>query len=330
MWARPTAVPISPGGSCAGYVAATVPTTLACWNKLLIQGVYIYVDRSEGGALMTNRIATRAFCVTVSVLLLSLVACTAAPMAPPTVVLDTPSPPCTDEEAMDIIRAFVGRPDLALTAHGAMSETRSWEHDFAAGPGGIFTVDVERRAVVIAIMPPGLAGPGGTLDCDQAQQVAREFAAARVQGFDRLTLLYDTLADHGAAGGQHCEFRWGELLGAQKARGIQFVAVSVDGASGSVVDFHQVLPVPITVGVEPKLSRERALAIAKERFGVRVTESTADLSVWWRYNDRTQGQVLRWQVTLQSDEPISEGSPILKKAAYTIDAHTGDVLEETR
>ncbi len=232
---------------------------------------------------------------------------------------------------MAVIRAFVGRPDLALTAHGAMSETRPWERDFTAGPGGIFTVDVERRAVVIAIMPPGLAGPGGTLDCDQARRAAREFAAARAPGFDRLALLYDTPADHGAAGGQHCEFRWGELLGSQRARGIQFVAVSIDGASGSIVDFMQVLPVPITVSVEPKVSRERALAIAKERFGAHVTQSTAELSVWWRHNDRAQGQVLRWQVVLQSDEALSPEVPgITRKAGFAIDAQTGEVLEESR
>lgn len=163
---------------------------------------------------------------------------------------DTPGRPCSDEEALEIIRALVGRPDLALTAHGAMSESRPWERDFTAGPASIFTVDVERREVVIATMPPGLAGPGGVLDCDQARQAAREFAAAHVQGFDRLALLYDTLAD---------------------------------------------------------------------------------LSVWWRHNDRSQGQVLRWQVRLQSDEPLSAGVPqITKKAAYTIDAHTGEVLEEMR
>ncbi len=255
---------------------------------------------------------------------LALAACRPAPAA---IAPATPGPPCSDEEAMAIIRAFVGQPDLALTAHGATSEACPWERTFTAGPDSIFTVDVERRAVTIAIMPPGLAGPGGALDCDRARQAVREFAAARVPGFDRLTLLYDTLADHGA-GRQQCEFRWGELLGSQQARGIQYVAVSVDGASGSIADFMQVLPVPITVSVEPRVSRERALAIAGERFGARITESTAELSVWWRHNDPNQGQVLRWQVRLQSDEPISEGSPSLKKAAYTIDAVTGEVLEE--
>jgi len=251
--------------------------------------------------------------------------------APATIAPATPGPPCSDEEAMALIRGFVGRSDLALTPQPAPDESRPWQREYTAAPGGFFTVDVERRAVIGAIMPPGLAGPGGVLDCDQARQAVREFAAAHVEGFDRLTLLYDTLADHGTAGGRHCEFRWGELLGSQQARGMQFVAVSVDGASGSIVSFMQLLPVPITVSVEPQVSRERALAIATERFGAHVTESTAELSVWWRHNDRAQGLCLRWQVRLQSDEPISPGVPeIMKKAAYTIDAHTGEVLEETR
>ncbi len=157
-------------------------------------------------------------------LVLIALALAACRMAPTTIVPATPGPPCSDEEAMAIIRAFAGRPDLALTAHGATSEARPWERNFTAGPGGIFTV-----------------------------------------------------------------------------------------------------------GVEPQVSRERVQAIAGERFGARVTESRAELSVWWRHNDRAQGQVLRWQVRLQSDEPISAVTPqITKKAAYTIDAQTGEVLEETR
>jgi len=116
-----------------------------------------------------------------------------------------------------------------------------------------------------------------------------------------------------------------------RSRLIQFAAVSVEGASGSIISFSQILPVPITVNVEPRVSRERALAIAAQRFGAHVTESAAELSVWWRHNDRAQGQVLRWQVRLQSDEPLSaQVTEITKKAGYTIDAATGEVLEQTR
>lgn len=276
---------------------------------------------------MMKKLVMTRLTLMLALVALALAACRPAPA---TTVSATPGPPCSDEEAMEIIRAFVGRPELVLAAQPTLDNTRPWERNFTAGPDSIFTVDVERRAMISAIMPPGFAGPGGVLDCDQARRAAREFAAARVQGFERLTLLHDTLADHGA-GGQHCEFRWGQLLGSQKARGMQFISVSVDGASGSIVDFMQILPVPITVSVEPKLSRERALAIAKERFGARVTEGTAELSVWWRHNDRTQGLCLRWQVMLQSDEPISPEIPqILQHASYTIDAETGEVLEETR
>lgn len=237
--------------------------------------------------------------------------------------------PCTDEEAMAIIRAFVGRPEMVPKLEPELMDKRfPWErHYFEEGSGASFTMDVERRAVLSAMLPRGYAGPGGTLDCDQAQQVATEFAAARVPGFERLTLVGRSLMDEDV--GPRCEFLWQELLGTQEAYGMQAVRVSIDGATGSIDLFAQRLPVPITVDVEPKVTREQALAIAEQRFGRNVRASWAQLSLGWRHDDRTQGQVLRWQVVLQSDELVNPALPDMPlRGSYTIDAATGEVLEE--
>ena len=247
---------------------------------------------------------------------------TAASTATPTPIF------CSDEEAMAIIRAFVGRPEMVLKLEPELMDKRlpAERHYFEEGSGASFTVDIERRAVLSAVLPRGYAGPGGTLDCDQAQQVATEFAAARVPGFERLTLVRSGLMDEDV--GPRCEFGWQELLGTQEAYGMQAVRVSIDGATGSIDLFAQRLPVPITLDVEPKVTREQALAIAEQRFGRNAKTRWAQLSVGWRHDDRPQGQVLRWQVVLQSDELVNPALPDMPlRGAYTIDAQTGEVLE---
>ncbi|HOG48475.1 MAG TPA: PepSY domain-containing protein [Anaerolineae bacterium] len=249
---------------------------------------------------------------------------TATPTATPTPVF------CSDEEAMAIIRAFVGRPQMVPKLEPELMDKRfPWErHYFEEGSGASFTVDIERRAVLSAMLPRGYAGPGGTLDCDQAQQVATEFAAARVPGFERLTLVGSGLMDEDV--GPRCEFLWQELLGTQEAYGMQAARVSIDGATGCIDLFAQRLPVPITLDVEPKVTREQALAIAEQRFGQNVRTRWAQLSVGWRHDDRAQGQVLRWEVVLQSDPLNPELPDMPLRGSYTIDAQTGEVLEELR
>nr|HPL28812.1 PepSY domain-containing protein [Anaerolineae bacterium] len=81
---------------------------------------------------------------------------------------------------------------------------------------------------------------------------------------------------------------------------------------------------------EPKVTREQALAIAEQRFGQNVRTRWAQLSVGWRHDDRAQGQVLRWEVVLQSDPLNPELPDMPLRGSYTIDAQTGEVLEELR
>jgi hypothetical protein len=68
---------------------------------------------------------------------------------------------------------------------------------------------------------------------------------------------------------------------------------------------------------------------AGPRSGCRnVIKSSAELQVWYRDNDRSKEQILRWLVRLESDEPADPRWPHEPKhAQYSIDAHTGDILE---
>jgi hypothetical protein len=202
--------------------------------------------------------------------------------------------------------------------------------------GAIFTVDLARREVLIASMP-GLAPeqrPAKAVDHAQAMQIARNFAAGRISGFQQLALIRDSLDDHGAAGGQHYMFLWAPRPGSHGAVGLPRVSVSVDAATGAIVSFMHIPSGPLAVDAEPTVSRDQALAIAQRHFGAPVKTSTASLDVWWKNNDRTQPQVLRWHVVLESDEPVHPEAVgerfIPKRAAYYIDAHTGEVLETMR
>lgn len=239
----------------------------------------------------------------------------------------------SDDEVTAIVREFVGRPDLTLAFRSLQDEARPGSERTCQTPDGkaVFVVDLQRREVVIASMPDFAQESGQRVTRDQALQTAHAFAVARVKGVENLALVRDTLDDHGGAGGQQFTFLWTAQLGSQKALGLQRISVSADAASGSVVSFMQIPPMPITVNAEPTVSREEAVAIASERFGAPVKASTAELDVWWKGNDRAQPQILRWRVTLESDQPLFSGEVgdgfIPAHAAYVIDAHTGEVLE---
>lgn len=236
-----------------------------------------------------------------------------------------------DDEAAAIIRAFVGRPDLnvkGLTMIENLPGTA--QRTFKTADDAIFTVDMQHRQVVVATLPvKGLTGQG--VNRDQALQAAVAFSAARVTDFGQLTLIREQIADHGAAGQQYA-FEWAEQVGSQHALGTRRVAVSVEAGSGAVVSFMQILGGPVTVNVEPKVTREQALAIAQRRFNAPVSSSEVKLDVWWRNNDRSQPQMLRWTVTLESDQPISPDAVgeqfIPKRGAFIIDAHSAEILEE--
>ncbi len=242
-----------------------------------------------------------------------------------------PSASAGDSEDVATIRAFMNRPDLAVVEHATPPGPRArTERDYSTMDGQTsFVVDPQSRMVVAAIMPFDKPGVGPDVGRDRALQVAREFATPRVPGFAKLELSDDELLDHGA-GGREYSFEWAEQLGTQKAVGPQLVSISVNAASGTVRSLVQVPPVPVTVNTEPTISRDQALAIAAQRFNAPVTTSDSRLSVWWKNNDRTNVQILRWTVTLQGrvSDHADRISP--NRAAYVIDAHTREILEVLR
>lgn len=226
--------------------------------------------------------------------------------------------PADAAEVAGIVRQFEGSADLKLLhsslPDGSMPGLRTCSTDDKTA---FYTVDLERRHVVSAVMPIRGRRPGPGVDRDNALRIARDFAAPRVQGFSALALTKGSLEPHGASPSLY-EFAWTRLLGTQQAEGLAYVAVSVDATTGSVVSFMQVPPVPVDVGVEPSVSRDQAIAIASERFGAPVRARKATLQVWWRQNDRTQPQVLRWLVEVAGAD---------SGQIYPVDAQTGDILQ---
>lgn len=238
-----------------------------------------------------------------------------------------------DSEAIDTIRTFIGNPSLELravpdtdTVHGLQIRTYS-----TLDGTSTFSVDIQRQQVVVAILANTQSSEASGINHDQALQIAQTFASARISEFQRMSLVKDTSEDHGSAGQQYC-FLWAELLGTQQAIGPKRVAITVDTNSGAILSFMQIHSESITVGVEPTISRDQALAIAQKQFGAPTISQSVTLDVWWHNNDRTQPQVLRWTVILDSNVPLDANAVasqfIYKHAVYTIDAHTGDLIEE--
>lgn len=143
-----------------------------------------------------------------------------------------------------------------------------------------------------------------------------------------MALVNEELAGHGPEW-QEYSFEWAEQLGSQKAKGPRRIVVTEEAPSGAITSFLHTASVPVTVSVEPAISREQALSIAQQRFGSPVAQSEIDLSVWRRNNDLRQGQVLKWTVTLIG-ERSAMGGAMPSHAQYAIDAHTGEILEELR
>jgi Zn-dependent metalloprotease len=237
-----------------------------------------------------------------------------------------------NRDPIDAIRAFIGNPALELKELSGTDTIRGLQiRTYSTLDGAsTFSVDVQRQQVVLAILANTQSGGGG-ISHDQALQAAQAFATSRVTEFQRMSLIQDVSGDHGTAGQQY-SFLWAERLGTQQAIGLKRVAITVDAGSGAVLSFMQIPSERIVVNVEPTVSRDQALAIAQKQFGAATVSQSATLDMWWRNNDRTQPQLLRWTVTLDSHVPLDANAEanqlIFKHVAYIIDAHTGDIIEE--
>lgn len=240
------------------------------------------------------------------------------------------------EEATAIVRAFLGDPDAEFYApFGPEADRPSyWTLDMREG-FGTFTVDLDYQMVIIAVMTDPDRASGPDIPPEKALEAARAFLAPRVPDLEDLTLVRQVLQDHGR-GAREYDFEWRLLVGPEGVRAMRSVTISVDAATGEVVSFTQAPALPLTVDVEPTISRERALAIATEHFGTRVVQSELTLDVWWRDIVRRDEQALRWTVRLAGDLPEellqawptreSHMPPYEREHIYHIDAHTGEIM----
>jgi hypothetical protein len=242
------------------------------------------------------------------------------------------------DDPAETIRRFVGRPGLPL-----VEEHGRWHLPYPTGnpsPSyfvtGDFRVDGEgylREAHMAPDLVPlfgRMPAEAPPIDRPTALRAAEAFLAERVAGFERLELYREETENRGQWPSGYAydlhQFTWYDRHGTHRALGFTRVHASVDTV-GSLVKFVQVPPIPVTVNVEPTISREGVLALAMERYGKPVTASEAELSVWWADTD-DDSQMLRWIVRLTGTESWSNDPTRLKGASYFFDAHTGRFLEE--
>jgi len=119
------------------------------------------------------------------------------------------------------------------------------------------------------------------------------------------------------------------------------VEVELDATTGEVVDYLAVVHLPVRVGLQPTISRERAIAVATKASRLEAPQAVAaQLFVWPAYwlmknpdEPLPQEQGLLWRVTVKGlcEEQVPtalHGSVPLKRESTEemhIDAHTGDV-----
>lgn len=239
----------------------------------------------------------------------------------------------SNHEAYDTIRVFMNDPNLELIKVQDMSidqDCKDCTYSTVDGTS-IFSLNSDMKNVLIAVLADELSPRNMEVNHDQALMIGQNFVNKRVNDFNNMTLVQDKIEDHGAAG-KTFRFLWAELLGSQDAMGLKRVAVTVDVGSGSVLSFMQIIPEALSIEVEPLISYQQAIEIAKADFGEKTISEEAGLDVWWFNNDHTQPQFLRWTVTLESGIPLElingTNQSILSQTVYIIDAQNGKIIEE--
>jgi len=236
-------------------------------------------------------------------------------------------------EAFDTIRVFMDDPNLEVSK---IQVTSIDQHEktpayITLDGTSIFLLDPTMENVLVATIDNQKPQLNEEVNYDQALIIAQDFVGTRVIGVDNLTLIQDVIEDHGEAG-KTFRFLWAELLGSQGALGLKRVAVTVSASSGSIISFMQVIPEDLSVEVEPRITYQQAIEIAKDDSGMHPISEEAALDVWWLNNDRSQPQFLRWTVTLKSELPLNydqgQDQTMLHQTKYIIDAQTGKIVEK--
>jgi hypothetical protein len=235
-------------------------------------------------------------------------------------------------EAFDTIRVFMDDPNLELAK---IQDTSIDQHEknptyITLDGTSIFLLDPAMENVLVATIDNQKPQLNKEVNYDQALTIAQDFVSTRGIGVNNLTLIQDVMEDHGAAG-KTFRFLWAELLGSQGAVGLRRVAVTISASSGSVISFMQVIPEDLSIEVEPRITYQQAIEIAKDDSGIHPISEEAALDIWWLNNDREQPQFLRWTVTLKSELPLDYDQGLdqtmLHQTKYIIDAQTGKIVE---
>lgn len=239
----------------------------------------------------------------------------------------------SNTEALNTIRVFMDDPNLELSE---IQDTIINQHEespyyITLDGTSIFLLDPAMENVLVATIDNHKPQLIKEVNYDQALTIAQDFVSTRGIGVNNLTLIQDVMEDHGVAG-KTFRFLWAELLGSQGALGLRRVAVTVSASSGSVISFMQVIPEDLSVEVEPRITYQQAIEIAKDDSGIHPISEEAALDIWWLNNDRSQPQFLRWTVTLKSEIPLNyeqgEEQKMLHQTKYIIDAQTGKIVEK--
>jgi hypothetical protein len=233
--------------------------------------------------------------------------------------------------AIDNVRRFAGRPDLALEGglqhedQGARGAGLFYIETISPVRGeDFFKVDAATGEVMEATFRDRLAPAQGSTELSfaEAEQRAERFARAHFWGFDQLQIV-DQSTRSGESGLIH-SFKWTQIAPGSGAELPISVSVAVSGRSGQVFWYLSQRD-PLKIDATPAIGQDQALAIARTWLRPRDSRWVLDDPVSVRlqvlYNDDDQQQLV-WSVTFRA---LQDGPrPTIR---LLVDGQTGQILQ---
>lgn len=231
----------------------------------------------------------------------------------------------TSEEvkmAKEKVEKFVGKTDSNLKVEGIEKTPRDQMCLLTAGNDS-FTVDMETEEVCMAYF--GSASKRTTnkvnIPKQKAFEKAMEFINDHCVAFpiESMELTRQECVDRGSY--KEYEFEW------QDTGSPSYICIVISPTTGEIISYSALLRKG-KVDTKPKVSKEEALDIAKNKVDFKVVKiKKVDLQVWY---DSKGEQILRWNIELEGEprkEKTGSGTVEIPQGAWiTIDAHTGKVL----
>ncbi|MEM8532491.1 MAG: hypothetical protein AAGF95_16730 [Chloroflexota bacterium] len=188
-----------------------------------------------------------------------------------------------ETDPINIIRAFAEDPELELIPEPDTTELPGTNEQTFTTPdkSATFTVDMDHHQVVSAVMSPSDDVQQGSsqITADVAHQTAQSFATTKIPSLQEIQLQEQSVSYHEETIATYF-YTWAEHLGSEQAQGLEHVAITVDAQTGAIISFQHLPAIPITVDVEPSITRAEAIAIAEKEFAAPTTEVETSLSVW--------------------------------------------------